>query len=229
MRSQSWALHHTGIVRPRSWAKVFPSRPDSGWDKIVGSRGFLAYLSLFWYHFCSWILSIHISFGSGPFNNRVSTEAKLAFAISCLIELSQRRKKRKYSLWWNEVEDLIFIASVANFLHPRPGHKRLSQITFERKIRMIIKTSSCAYGRDVSKQVCKDQMPRCQSQCLVSGHVTLTRHRLGYFRTHDRLGVGSDPPPRYLENQSSCRAPSGGIRRLSTRYPKSILKSLRLC
>ena len=38
----------------------------------------------------------------------------------------------------------------------------------------------------------------------------LTRHRLGYFRTHERLGeVGSDPPPFLLSQKPmvvSCPA-----------------------
>ena len=45
---------------------------------------------------------------------------------------------------------------------------------------------------------------------------SLSRHRLGYLRTHDRLG-GGESDPRYLENQWSYGAPRGGVRKLSTR------------
>lgn len=65
--------------------------------------------------------------------------------------------------------------------------------------------------------------------CPKGGTLPLTRHRLGYFRTHDSLGgVGSDPPPCYLENQWSYRAPRGGVRKVSTRPSQSTLKILRL-
>ena len=56
----------------------------------------------------------------------------------------------------------------------------------------------------------------------------LTRHRLGYVRTHDRLGWLRLPPPRYLKNRWSYRAKRGGARKLSTRPAQIILKMLRL-
>ena len=56
----------------------------------------------------------------------------------------------------------------------------------------------------------------------------LTRHRLGYFRTHNCLGGGSDPPPPcYLENQW-YRALRGGVRKLFTGSSQCILKILWL-
>ena len=62
---------------------------------------------------------------------------------------------------------------------------------------------------------------------------TFTRHRLGYFRTYDRLGGGGRgerirPLPCYLEKQWSHRASRGGVWKLSTRSSQSILKILRL-
>ena len=59
--------------------------------------------------------------------------------------------------------------------------------------------------------------------------MTLTRHRAWAISVSTRAAWGDPTPlPSYLKNQLSCRAPRGGVRKLSTRYPQSILKILGL-